>query len=96
MRVNVSTSKSAGARPHKIKRRKSTGGREIRLARYFRHTHLHHGAIVEVRILQRGFTGKVVRYRVRRTEVRAVAVFCLAPGARKPVSCAAVTNRRPT
>jgi Ca2+-binding RTX toxin-like protein len=69
------------------KRIRATGGREIRLARFFTRA-LSPGAVVVIRITSRGWTGKFVRYTIRRGRLPAVKVLCLPQGRNRPDRCA--------
>ena len=55
--------------------------------RLFRGARLAPGAVLEVRVLQRGAIGRVDRFRIRDAKLPARQLRCLPPGARTPRNC---------
>ena len=74
--------------PRGVKRRRSTGGKELRFADHFRGRKLRVGATIEIRILMPGTIGKIVRYRMRPSRIPKATILCLPPAARNPQACA--------
>jgi len=56
--------------------------------RAFARRRLRPGTVVEARISASGFTGKVVRFTIRRSRSPRTALLCLPPGAFAPRACA--------
>jgi hypothetical protein len=68
-------------------RRIAKAKKAVKLAKPFRKRKLRPGAQIEVRITAAGLTGKVFRFKVRKTKVPRKSVLCLAPGATRPGAC---------
>jgi F420-dependent oxidoreductase-like protein len=73
--------------PSGVRRKKSTGGKEMNFLPAYKGRRLAVGATVEVRIVLAGRIGKVVTYRMRASRKPRVTIRCLPPGGTKPQAC---------
>jgi hypothetical protein len=73
--------------PSGVRRKKSTGGKEMNFLPAYKGRRLAVGATVEVRIVLAGRIGKFVTYRMRASKKPRVTIRCLPPGGTRPQAC---------